>query len=111
MLLPYGHGYPLWVPESDENLPETYRIAGVSVGDLGHVSERGGFEFLFNVLELAEDDVNTGRTPEDYSPLLPFDKTREITCRGQMHKQNTDISSVEMTKTRVTREESDALSA
>ncbi len=34
LLLRRGHGYPLWIPESDDNLPDVYRNKGVSVGIL-----------------------------------------------------------------------------
>ncbi len=49
LLLRRGHGYPLWIPESDYNLPDAYRDKGVSVGDLGILTDDGGFDFLFNV--------------------------------------------------------------
>jgi hypothetical protein len=104
LLLPYHHGYPLWVPEPDENLPEAYRNRGVSIGDLGYISESGGFEYLFNVLESAEDEVNVDRTPDDFTPLA-LNKRTDIATRSQMYKPNTDISSVQMKKTRVSQED------
>jgi hypothetical protein len=104
LLLPYHHGYPLWVPEPDENLPEAYRNRGVSIGDLGYISESGGFEYLFNVLESTEDEVNVDRTPDDFTPLALNTRT-DIATRSQMYKPNTDISSVQMKKTRVSQED------
>jgi len=46
LLLPKGHGCPIWCPEPDENLPPEYRENGVRIGDVGRVMPDGGFEPL-----------------------------------------------------------------
>ncbi len=68
-------------PESDYNLPDVYRNKGVSVGDLGILTDDGGFDFLFNVCAEADDPVNQGRVPAQFQPLrihvaqaMPYEK-------------------------------------
>ena len=56
LLLTHGHGYPLWVPEPNEALPEEYFSGGVRIGDLGLVTADGAFDFLFNVF-LPKDHI------------------------------------------------------
>jgi hypothetical protein len=98
MLLPRCHGYPLWFPEPDNNLPDAYRTQGVRVGDLGYVSDSGGFEYIFNILEPADHGINLGRTPENFEQLSPpLDMAREITSRDMM-QPDTDICSVKIKK-------------
>jgi hypothetical protein len=99
LLLPHRQGYPLWVPEPDENLPKAYQARGVSIGDLGYISDSGGFIYLFNICEAADHEVNAGRTPEDFR-RLHFDPINGVVYHSQMHKPNTDISSVHMRKSR-----------
>jgi hypothetical protein len=108
MLLPHCHGYPLWIPEPDDNLPNAYRIQGVRVGDLGYVSDSGGFEYLFNILEPADHEINLDRTPDGFEQLSPPLKAKEITSRKEMHKPNTDICSMKMKKSFVSRDDVEA---
>jgi hypothetical protein len=108
MLLPRCHGYPLWVPEPDDNLPDAYRTQGVRIADLGYVSDSGGFEYLFNILEPADHEINLEATPDDFEPLSPPLKPREITSRERMHKLNTDICSVKMKKRVISRDDVEA---
>ncbi|KAF8140643.1 hypothetical protein EV363DRAFT_1427031 [Boletus edulis] len=41
-------GYPLYSPGPNPNLPDHYQRGGIYVGDVGFISDTGGFEFLFN---------------------------------------------------------------
>jgi hypothetical protein len=108
MLLPRCHGYPLWFPEPDNNLPDAYRTQGIRVGDLGYVSDSGGFEYLFNILESADHEINLGRTPGDFEQLSPpLDVARETTSRDMM-QPNTDICSVKIKKSVISRDDDEA---
>ncbi|KIJ58143.1 hypothetical protein HYDPIDRAFT_34451 [Hydnomerulius pinastri MD-312] len=42
-------GYPLWVPEPDSSLPTEYQSKGLTVGDVGVVTEDGSFDVFFNI--------------------------------------------------------------
>ncbi|KIK57597.1 hypothetical protein GYMLUDRAFT_75530 [Collybiopsis luxurians FD-317 M1] len=69
LLLPRGNGYPMWRPEPSETLPEHAKL-GVDVGDVGLITEDGGFDFLFNIFLPADHPINTPRgVPEGFIPL------------------------------------------
>jgi len=54
-------GYPLWRPDLplDQNLPQAYLDHGVSIGDVGILTEEGAFKCKFNVCADAGDAMNT----------------------------------------------------
>jgi hypothetical protein len=66
LLLPKGEGVPLYFPDLYDSLPTACRERGVSIGDVGIVTEDGSFDFLFNVCLPRDDPVNDGRTPESF---------------------------------------------
>ncbi|KAK0435528.1 hypothetical protein EV421DRAFT_1716647 [Armillaria borealis] len=68
-MLGLGHGFPLWFPDLDSNLPAAYRASGTRVGDLGYITDDGGFAYLFNVCAPADDAINIGRVPPNFKPL------------------------------------------
>ncbi len=41
LLLPEGHGYPLWYPSTPSNFPPDYVRRGTQVGDLGYLDDGG----------------------------------------------------------------------
>jgi hypothetical protein len=45
-----GYGRALWLPEPQSNRPAYLSRGGVSVGDVGYVTDDDSFETLFNVL-------------------------------------------------------------
>lgn len=63
-----GHGFPLWIPPANQNLPIQYRRTGVRIGDVGIITPNGGFSFLFNICLPHDDPVNL-RLPEHFSPI------------------------------------------
>ncbi|KAK7050821.1 hypothetical protein VNI00_004932 [Paramarasmius palmivorus] len=83
-------GYPLWRPGVTDDLPDSYRKVGVSIGDVVAHDGQGGVEYFFNVLYSSHDDRNLGRVPEDFEPLvLPWD----ITTALYQHSPGSVISS------------------
>ncbi|KAF5350304.1 hypothetical protein D9757_013195 [Collybiopsis confluens] len=46
---------------------------GIQIGDLGFINNSGGFEYLFNICHSADHDMNAGRVPEEFKPLLDID--------------------------------------
>ncbi|KAF9022897.1 hypothetical protein BDZ89DRAFT_956163, partial [Hymenopellis radicata] len=91
-----GHGYPLWIPDPDENLPEAYRKDGISIGDVGLLTVDGGFDFLFNVHASANDPVNSGGVPsQSFSALNDPHAIRKTSF---IHKEKSSITSAHVTQ-------------
>jgi hypothetical protein len=67
-LFPKKHGYPLWMPEPYTNV-DAVRAVGVSIGDVGYVTEDGAFQFLFNVRVGADHPVNQFGVPNGFEPI------------------------------------------
>ncbi|EEB95278.1 hypothetical protein MPER_05775, partial [Moniliophthora perniciosa FA553] len=70
LLLPKRKGYPLWRPDVAASLPTEYQEKGVSIGDVGVITEEGGFQYFFNILLPADHPCNGAeRVPPDFVPL------------------------------------------
>ncbi|PBK98477.1 hypothetical protein ARMGADRAFT_578106 [Armillaria gallica] len=69
LMMDHCHGFPLWFLDPDLSLPDCYRAKGIRVGDLGYITARGGFTYLFNVYASADDPINEGRVPPIFEPL------------------------------------------
>ena len=73
------HGYPLWCPEPYGSSP-VYVATGVSIGDVGYVTDDGAFETLFNICSDAENPLNRKGVPEAFVKLdIPEDSINNIT--------------------------------
>ena len=73
---PLVRGRPLWIPQSNSQLPKEYRVQGVLIGDVGIFTPEGGFDFLFNILRSSSDPGNPDNLPDGFSPLSqPLDDT------------------------------------
>lgn len=76
MLLPLGHGYPIWNPDPTPSSPE------VHVGDVGHI-EKGTFYRLFNAMKDADDPENEGcELPDNFEKLPIPEQVKIITPRA-----------------------------
>ena len=64
-------GHPLWIPQPNMVLPETYRAQGVRIGDVGIFTGDGGFDFLFNICVPIGDPINPQELPENFVPIFP----------------------------------------
>uniref|UniRef100_A0A0W0F4N9 Uncharacterized protein n=1 Tax=Moniliophthora roreri TaxID=221103 RepID=A0A0W0F4N9_MONRR len=70
LLFPLRHGYALWIPEPNELLPLQYRETGVRIGDVGLITEDGGFDYIFNICASADDPINQmNGVPDDFEQL------------------------------------------
>lgn len=92
-----GNGYPLWIPNPDENLSAEYQTSGISIGDVGLLTADGGFDFLFNVHASSADPVNDGGAPPDFHPLL-LDDPYPIRKTAIIHKKESAITSADVAK-------------
>lgn len=68
-LLQKKHGFPLWIPQPNTELPESYQQTGTSIGDVGLITSYGAFDYLFNICLDANHPSNPEVLPEDFSPL------------------------------------------
>jgi len=92
-LLPKKHGYPLWCPKPPDDLPSEYQADGVTIGDVGAITEDGVFDRIFNIFSPAEDlalpsgfeqmttpanvlDQEDWRSAGDYIASTRMEKTR-----------------------------------
>lgn len=92
LFLRLGHGLPLWRPEPDANLPEAYTKQGISIGDLGLLTDDGGFDYLFNIHANAHDPVNSFLgTPASFRPL-PLDRLRDVRKNIHFHQEEVPLA-------------------
>jgi len=66
-----GRGYPLWTPEPNMNLPDSYVREGLKIGDVGVVVPTdGSFDVFFNVCLPQTHSLHreTG-VPENFTPI------------------------------------------
>lgn len=68
-LLQKKHGFPLWIPQPNTELPESYQQTGASIGDVGLITSYGAFDYLFNICLDANHPSNPEVLPENFSPL------------------------------------------
>ncbi|KAF8196290.1 hypothetical protein K438DRAFT_757411 [Mycena galopus ATCC 62051] len=91
LLLPKGHGYPLFHPQPFDDLPLESRRVGTEIGDVGVVTSDGSFDPIFNICRAADDSLNRFGVPEGFERvnLCP----EEITLRELYHLPGSNVSS------------------
>ncbi|KAJ7462876.1 hypothetical protein FB451DRAFT_1003169, partial [Mycena latifolia] len=99
LLLPKGHGYPLFHPQPFDDLPLDSRRVGTEIGDVGVVTADGSFDVIFNICRAADDPVNRFGVPEGFEQvnLSPGD----IAPRALYHRPGSDISNAKINKRRL----------
>lgn len=99
----------MWIPEPNKALPQAYRERGVSIGDVGIITEDGQFDYLFNICEDEDHPVNGGsvaqrstrqarnnlRTPAGFRPVM-LDPNVDIEEVEVLYPPGSDISSTSM---------------
>ena len=73
-----GRGSPLWIPEANDRLPIEYRRKGVCIGDVGIITDYGGFDFMFNICLPQDHPINPDDLPDEFVPLYPPLKPTDI---------------------------------
>ncbi len=71
--LAYGH--PLWWPEHTKG--PGGRERGIEIGDVGYIDSDGAFHPLFNIAHEREHELNAGKTPPNFAPLVREDESIE----------------------------------
>jgi hypothetical protein len=95
-----GYGCALWIPEPQSNRTAYLSNGGVSVGDVGCITEDGGFDTLFNVLLPADHPVNCrvsdvlGLQPHVPDGFVPLTLSQEdLVETHNFHKNSSVITS------------------
>jgi hypothetical protein len=101
-LLAKHHGYPLFVPEPDDNLPPEYRTQGTSIGDVGILTADGSFDFLFNICIPLNDPVNCYGVPDGFEQVSLG--SEDISLLSNMYPSGSDVSSASVKKENITLE-------
>ncbi|KAJ7763781.1 hypothetical protein B0H16DRAFT_455555 [Mycena metata] len=99
LLLPKGHGYPLFHPQPFDDLPAESLRVGTDIGDVGMVTSDGSFDVIFNICRSADDPVNRFGVPQGFEQvdLGPGD----IAPRMQYHRPGSDVSNTRISKRRL----------
>jgi hypothetical protein len=101
-LVAKGRGLPIWLPEPSSTLPNVYRRQGISIGDVGIITNSGGFDFMFNICLSADHPINQQGLPEGFSPLFPplcpsdIDKHMEFRPNSYLASASVERSSREI---------------
>ncbi|KZV93490.1 hypothetical protein EXIGLDRAFT_612881 [Exidia glandulosa HHB12029] len=98
LLYQHGHGYPFWIPEPSDALSKEQKAEGVRLGDVGILTDDGGFEYLWNVHLPADHPYNKSRVPSNFTPLAPLNETRDVRRIDAFYPENTAISSSSVKK-------------
>lgn len=89
-LLVKRHGYPLWIPEPYGH-SAIYRTKGVRIGDVGYVTDDGGFETLFNIRASQDHPINRRGVPDGFEQVhLDAD---DIVHLADFHHPNSAVTS------------------
>ncbi|KAJ7286908.1 hypothetical protein C8J57DRAFT_1707343 [Mycena rebaudengoi] len=99
LLLPKGHGYPLFHPQPFDDLPEEARRIGTEIGDVGVMTSDGSFDVVFNICRRADDPINRFGVPEGFEQvrLVPGD----VAPRASYHRPGSDVSNTKISKRRL----------
>ncbi|KAF8908553.1 hypothetical protein CPB84DRAFT_163056 [Gymnopilus junonius] len=93
-------GSPLWIPEPNENLSIEYRRTGITIGDVGIITEFGAFDFLFNICHPRNHPINPPNLPADFATLniSPMDIHRYTEFGSGSYLSSSTIRKSEQTR-------------
>ncbi|KAJ7193405.1 hypothetical protein C8J57DRAFT_1159847, partial [Mycena rebaudengoi] len=99
LLLPKGHGYPLFHPQPFDDLSEEARRVGTEIGDVGVMTSNGSFDVIFNICRVADDPINRFGVPEGFEQvrLVQGDVATQTLC----HRPGSDVSNTKISKRRL----------
>ena len=79
-------GYPLWSPEPNHRLPPEYRETGVQIGDVGVVTEHGGFDVFFNICLPVDHPLHSAYgVPRGFKQISLLDRDMESLIPDDHH--------------------------
>jgi hypothetical protein len=90
-------GCALFSPQPSNDLPRAEREIGIRVGHVGIVTEDGGFDPIFNILDRAED--NPSGVPQGFEQVVL--RHDAILHQWNCHRPGSDISNTTVNKKRL----------
>ncbi|KAJ7661321.1 hypothetical protein DFH06DRAFT_988381 [Mycena polygramma] len=99
LLLPKGHGYPLFHPQPFDDLPLELRRNGTEIGDVGIVTSDGSFDVVFNICRAANDPLNRFGVPDCFEQVRLV--SGDIAPKELYYRPGSDVSSTKITKRRL----------
>ena len=84
-MLTHRAGYPLYMPTPLGGLSTAYRRKGIRVGDVGVITAKGAFEFLFNACKYNDQSnagINPDTLPDGFELLKPSIRTSNVFSPG-----------------------------
>lgn len=87
-----NRGSPLWIPEPNNNLSVPYRKKGVSIGDVGILTESGGFCFFFNICLPRDHVINRRGVPPGFVPMRLPAGSEDIQRHREFHPDSYLVS-------------------
>ncbi|KAJ6614622.1 hypothetical protein B0H10DRAFT_2221186 [Mycena sp. CBHHK59/15] len=97
LLLPKGHGYPLFHPQPYDDFQEI-RSTGTEIGDVVYIRD-GCLDVVFNICHAANDPVNRFGVPAGFEQIKLG--TGDVAPRLLYHRPGSDISSTKIIKRRL----------
>ncbi|KAJ7618600.1 hypothetical protein FB45DRAFT_169558 [Roridomyces roridus] len=99
LLLPKGHGYPLFHPQPFDDVPLEARRTGTQIGDVGIITSDGAFDVIFNICRAADDPLNRFGVPEGFEQVVL--DAGDIAAQEQHHRAGSHVSSTQLSKRRL----------
>ena len=94
-----GRGFPLWRP-APATVPQAHLEQGFSIGDVGCLDRRGGFQYLFNIF-YPRDHAVQDIVPRNFKPINPHLSDWKIQVSAGDISPGSIITSHGITSTRV----------
>ena len=91
-LLSLGNGYPIFDVVGDRKRSTLHLERGPGMGDVGLLSNRGDFVFLFNIFAHPSDPIHVDETPPGFIPMK-FPEPTEMTQRPNHFPPGTVLAS------------------
>ncbi|KAF7333003.1 Ribonuclease III [Mycena venus] len=99
LLLPKGHGYPLFHPQPFDDLPLEARKTGTEIGDVGIITGDGSFDVIFNICRATDDPLNRFGVPEGFEQIRLG--LGDIAPKQTFYRPGSDVSNTKITKRRL----------
>lgn len=99
-LFPQNNGYPLYLPEPNENLHSDFTDRGVSIGDVGVIMSNGSFNFAFSLYAPPDGTVNCFGVPAGFQQMEKIPE-RQISKWSNKHCKGSEVMSSSIEKVNI----------
>jgi hypothetical protein len=95
-----GNGFPPW-RFALATTPKEHFQQGVSIGDVGHVDQMGGFVYWFNIFYPRDHPIQEGNVPRKFHPIEPQLSEWKIQRSTNQYEPGSVISSEGISSSRI----------